>query len=286
MSRLDDPVIPPWSQIQLPATWPDQLHFSSWRERYFFIKKFLRVRSKVQIPENLWGREVLPPYLLQEFHHLPNGNYSIHGSRNYLWGFDLSMLGQMKRARRYIARKLSLCTSVLDIGCGGGQLSQVLRKKGIEEVWGLDPCPYFLKRASERFPHIPFVQGLAEATGFPSERFDGIAFCFVFHELPRKIARQSLEECYRILKVKGKIAIVEPSPQQFNENRLHLLWKWGGWMGFYFRVLAKVVYEPFVRQWHQQDISRWAQEGGFEVLEDSLHLPFRYILLQKREKRE
>src|SRR2546422_371579 len=86
---------------------------------------------------------------------------------------------------------------------------------GIEEVWGLDPSPYLLRCADARVPRARFVQGVAERTGFGDERFDGVACCFLFHELPPRAADQALAELARIARPRARLAIVEPAREQY-----------------------------------------------------------------------
>ena len=81
--------------------------------------------------------------------------------------------GLPKRARRRLRRRR------VDGGARGG---------GDPRGLGLDPSPYLLRCADARVPRARFVQGLAEQTGFADARFDGIACCFVFHELPPRAA--------------------------------------------------------------------------------------------------
>ncbi len=217
MNKLNsiDPDYVEWNKIELPDAWPDQLSFNQFSDLGLFIRK---VRGKqiepVVLPESLPLNVELPKYLLQEFHNLPNGNYSKKISRGYVTGFDVSMLGKMKYARSKLADDLSFCSSVLDVGSAGGRMAAVLAATGIKDVWGLEASPYLLQHAMNDYPDIKFIQGLAEETGFSSERFDGISACFLFHEIPPKYAAQALSEFYRILKPGGIVSIAEPAPEQ------------------------------------------------------------------------
>src|SRR5262249_39465900 len=157
-----------------------------------------RRRARVELPGGLPLAAEIPRYALQEFHNLPNGNYSNRLTHGYAIGFDCVMLGRMRPARRRMASALAGCRAVLDVGCGGGASTEALVAEGIPEVWGLDLSPYLLRCADARVPGARFVQGVAEHTGFRDERFDGIACCFVFHELPPRAADRALAELARI----------------------------------------------------------------------------------------
>ncbi len=82
----------------------------------------------MSIPDNLPGKDLIPPYVLQEFHNLPNGNYSNKLAPGYIAGFDLWMLGTMHKARQNVVNRFKYNDAILDVGCGGGKLSGALKK--------------------------------------------------------------------------------------------------------------------------------------------------------------
>src|SRR5262245_55421984 len=123
-----------WSAVRLPDAWPDRLRLRHPRDLALFVARLFGRRRRVEVPAALPGVEALPEYLRQEFHHLPNGNYSKRIVRGYANGFDLLMLGRARRARAAIARRLAGCASVLDLGCGSGGLAGELVAAGIPEV--------------------------------------------------------------------------------------------------------------------------------------------------------
>ena len=226
------------------------------------------------------GREWLPKYILQEFHSLPNGNYSKRVTHGYITGFDRLMLGRMTRAREHIADQLAHCASVLDIGCGGGRTAGLLQSRGVRDVWGLDPSPYLLQHAARAFPNVHFVQGIAERTGFPDARFDGIAACFLFHEIPPTYIERALAEFHRILRPGGLVAICEPSPIQLQLSPVKLLQR-NGLLGFYFWALARLVHEPFIDAWHKRSAAEMLNAAGFELLHDTHEMPVRHLLARR-----
>lgn len=279
--RTPDPAVPDWINLTLPDTWPDQLIKSplkAWR----LLARALGKRRRVQVPQDMPGREWLPKYILQEFHSLPNGNYSKHLTHGYITGFDRLMLGRMTRARTHIADALRTCASVLDVGCGGGRTADMLRAHGIEDVWGLDPSPYLLQHAARAFPHINFVQGVAERTGFPDARFDGIAACFVLHEIPPTYIERALCEFHRVLRPRGLLAICEPSPIQLQLSPWMLLRR-DGLLGCYFWLLAHLVHEPFVAAWHKQSVTQMLRTTGFELVTDVHDMPVRHVLARRMD---
>lgn len=276
-----EPEIQDWNTTELPDAWPDKLVFRRFSDLYLLFKKFKgKSIEKVRIPAELSVNIDLPKYLLQEFHNLPNGNYSKKISRGYITGFDRSMLGKMTRVRKKLAHDLRHCHSALDIGCAGGHSTAALRDAGIKDVWGLDPSPYLLKHAAQKYPELKFIQGLAEKNQFGPQRFDGICASFVFHEIPPKYSRLALNECHRILKKNGLVTICEPAPEQLYATYSTMLRKYG-LSGVYFKFLANRVFEPFVDAWHKVNYAQWASDSGFELIEDTIKMPVRFLVLKK-----
>jgi ubiquinone/menaquinone biosynthesis C-methylase UbiE len=235
--------------------------------------------SRVQVPENLPLRVALPKYLLLEFHNLPNGNYSHAITDAYVRGFDRAMLGAMKVGRAALAKQFAGCGRVLDVGCGGGDLSAAIHRMGVSEVVGLDASPYMLKHAIQRHPQIRFLQGLAEDSQLESQSFDGIGACFLFHELPPKAADAALIEFHRLLKPKGRFVMLEPGPEQFYEPSWKLLRF--GWKGPYYRWLAHLVNEPYVELWHQRDVKSWLANHGFRIVREERLYPSHLLVAER-----
>jgi ubiquinone/menaquinone biosynthesis C-methylase UbiE len=277
--RTPDPTVPDWINLNLPDTWPDELIASPLKAWRLFARA-LGKRRRVEVPDGMPGRESLPKYILQEFHSLPNGNYSKRITHGYITGFDRVMLGRMTHARTHIAAALRGCSAVLDVGCGGGRTAALLRSNGADDVWGLDPSPYLLQHAARAFPQVNFVQGIAEKTGFPSARFDGVSACFLLHEIPPAYIEKALREFHRILRPNGLLAICEPSPIQLQLSPWRLL-REDGFLGWYFWLLARMVHEPFVDAWHRRSPSQMLEAAGFELVSDSNVMPVRHLLARR-----
>jgi ubiquinone/menaquinone biosynthesis C-methylase UbiE len=274
-----------WSVRPLPRTWADAIDLATPSGVMLLLsgawRSLWRRSRPLEVPAELPGRDRLPNYLLHEFHGMPNGYYSEKLVASYARGFEAVMLGKMGQARARIAQRLQGADRVLDVGCGAGHLAAELQRGGASEVWGLDPCPYALKLGHRELPHVKFVQGLAEDTGFPSRSLDGAGACFVFHELPEAVADQSLRELHRVLVPGALLAITEPSPLHLKTSVWRLLLQ-GKWLGPYFKALGRMVYEPYLRDWLAREPKEWFARHGFELIHDDVGVPFRELVARRR----
>ena len=280
-NQFQDPQVPDWGNLELSEAWPDSLDLKTFSGFFRFIKGIMGKRKPVELPEGIPERFPVPKYILQEFHNVPNGNYSQRFSRGYITGFDISMLGEVERARNWIAEKLKDCESVIDVGTAGGKTAAEIYNHGVKDVWGIDPSPYLLKHASKDYPKINFIHGIAEELPFQADRFDGISACFLFHEVPPRYIESALESFNKVLKPNGLVAISEPSEQQLAPFKAKEFLSSKGWLKIYFRTLANFVHEPFLQAWHKQDKSELFEKAGFELVEYHNAMPINFYLLKK-----
>lgn len=270
-----------WATQELPDAWPDVLQWLRPAALKLMVGKLRgTARARVILPEGMPGRENIPRYVLQEFHNLPNGNYSKRICRGYAAGFDHAMLGMLRHGRQQLAAALAGCQRVLDLGCGSGRTMAALRASGIGEVIGLDPSPYQLQLAATQNPGARLIQGVGEAIDLPAASVDGISVCFVFHEIPPTYLRRVLAEAARISQPGATLAVLEPAAVQWQASAWQILRR-HGLRGLYFKWLAHRVYEPFVGAWHKQDFPALLREFGFDLVEDSSSCPFRFVVARR-----
>ncbi|MBK2125962.1 class I SAM-dependent methyltransferase [Fangia hongkongensis] len=272
-ASYQDPVPLNASEYSLPQSWSDQFCLKNpWHIIRVLKSIFETKRNRVILPDDLMGKEIIPKYAQQEFHNLPNGNYSNILANGYVRGFDVVMLGEMKKIRHYAARKLCFAKSVLDLGTGGGAMAASVYKEGVEDVWGVDVSPYLLQAAIKRHPDVSFVHAKAESLPFDNGRFDALSSCYLLHEVPPKYIYQILDEIKRVLKPDGECVFIEPSKLHYQVGLFEALRKYG-FKGLYFRWLSHFVYEPFVKSWHKLDFKTLLLSRGFEVIEEMIGVP-------------
>ncbi|MDO6748558.1 class I SAM-dependent methyltransferase [Gilvimarinus sp. 1_MG-2023] len=276
-----DPQVPDWGSLELAPTWADELDLTRPSGLWRFFKALQGERQRVEVDREHALFRSIPKYALQEFHSLPNGNYSSKIARGYITGFDRAMLGHMHRIRSEIASRVADCEAVLDLGTGGGKLAAAVKRLGVADVWGADVSPYLLKHAATDYPEVNFIQSPAESLPFNNERFDAVVVSFLLHEMPPKYARQALAEAYRVLRPGGRLLITEPSENQLKPVKLSNLLRPAGWRHLYFKSLADRVHEPFVMAWHQLDKPAAFAEAGFTLDQHRDDIPINFYSLKK-----
>jgi 2-polyprenyl-6-hydroxyphenyl methylase / 3-demethylubiquinone-9 3-methyltransferase len=94
--------------------------------------------------------------------------------------------------------------TVLDVGCGGGLLSEELAERGCS-VTGIDPSEGSLAAAREHAHRseleIEYIRGVAEAIPVPDRSFDAVICCDVLEHVDSP--RQAVIEAARVLRPGG-----------------------------------------------------------------------------------
>ncbi len=100
---------------------------------------------------------------------------------------------------------------VLDIGCGSGLLTNVLRKH-FKKAIGIDVSSEMIQVAKNTCKNCEFICSDANKLNFPDAYFDMVVSQHTFHHLDREKASNEVK---RVLKKGGVCVIVDPS----RENR-------------------------------------------------------------------
>lgn len=102
--------------------------------------------------------------------------------------------------------------SVLDVGCGTGQLARALAERG-SRVWGIDPSEQMLARArSAPLPGGGFRRATAESLPFKDGGFERAVLRQVVHLLDRPAA---FRELARVLRPRGRVVLATFHPDHF-----------------------------------------------------------------------
>ena len=105
---------------------------------------------------------------------------------------------------------------VLDIGCGAGQITDYLTRKGFNVV-GIDFSQKLLEIAKTNFPNSRF--SLADICEYEQkEKVDGIITKDMLFHLPDEDLIQVLQRFRRLLKSDGSLCIIMDIPKQAGEQ--------------------------------------------------------------------
>lgn len=90
--------------------------------------------------------------------------------------------------------------NILDLGCGTGDLSEIIRKSGAH-VLGIDSSEEMIKRAREKYPHIDFKVASADNFSF-EKKFDAVFSNATLHWVLKK--EQTVDCVYNSLNDGGR----------------------------------------------------------------------------------
>jgi ubiquinone/menaquinone biosynthesis C-methylase UbiE len=168
---------------------------------------------------------------------------------------------------------------ILDIGCSVGLSTRTLHnfyqaQNPIVRTTGLDLSPYMLTVAHHRDPEgkiAAWIHANAEATGLPATSFDLITLQFVIHELPRTATAAIFQECWRLLRSGGTLAIVDNNPQSAVIQKLPPV---------LFTLMKST--EPWTDDYYTFDVETAIGDAGFTHIQTSESDPrHRTIVSQK-----
>lgn len=114
----------------------------------------------------------------------------------------------------------------LDIGCGTGNYTFELHKRGVD-ITGVDPSETMLNKAKQKCREIPWRIGTAENAGLESQSVDGIVATLTIHHWTDLNA--GFSEMSRVLKAGGRIIIFTSTPEQMQ----------GYWLNHYFPQMLR-----------------------------------------------
>lgn len=103
---------------------------------------------------------------------------------------------------------------ILDLGCGGGWSTWLLRKKGFKAE-GMDLHEHALEARSVD-PDLPYTQGDATRIPFADGSFDAVSMHAVLEHVPDPA--KALSECARVLRPEGRLVIAGPNLLSFPLN--------------------------------------------------------------------
>ena len=153
------------------------------------------------------------------------------------------------------AQELQGMGSVLDVGCGDGQVSRLAVKIGASFVAGVDPTWNQVRVAAERGGGIHVSKAGADALPFFDETFDAVVACLVFEHIGDVDA--AISEVVRVLRPRGRFC--------FFLNHPLLQTPGSGWIDDH-------VLDPPEQYWRIGDYL--IEQESHEEVEKDIFIPF------------
>ena len=185
-----------------------------------------------------------------------------------------------KRWRKLVMKKLESVLDdenalVLDVACGTGDLAVELQKNAKAKIIGTDFCRPMLAIAKEKNApenlFIPYLEADGMNLSFADETFDALTIAFGLRNFSNW--QDGLKELHRILKVGGKLVILEFSApvvpgfrQAFQFYFTKILPKIGGVFSGS-RGAYEYLSESVARFPDQKGLMRMMLESGFNNVE-------------------
>lgn len=142
---------------------------------------------------------------------------NVKDDRGFNQGFKMtgSTVIRMKRRSDYIVSKFreNEAESVLEIGCGRGEISYWIARDTHKQTLGTDLCESFIENAKKTYilPNLKYsVVDFNREDDIPQSSFDYIIGNGILHHLYHSLD-ESLTTMRKILKVNGKIIFIEPN---------------------------------------------------------------------------
>ncbi|NMH86183.1 class I SAM-dependent methyltransferase [Flavivirga algicola] len=160
-----------------------------------------------------------------------------------------------RKADKFLAEQLLYHLSpkkegiYLDIGCGTGNYTNELQKKGFRFI-GIDPSRKMLEKAKARNKDIDWKIGSAENTGLSQNSVDGIIASLTIHHWGD--LERSFLELKNVLKPNGKIVIFTSTPEQMK----------GYWLNHYF---PKMLTDSIKQMPAFKNVEAAMENAGIEI---------------------
>jgi ubiquinone/menaquinone biosynthesis C-methylase UbiE len=139
----------------------------------------------------------------------------------------------------------------LDIGCGTGNYTNELQKKGFQFT-GIDPSKEMLEKAKLKNNKIDWRIGTAENTGLPPNFVDGIIGSLTIHHWSN--LKSGFSELHKVLKPNGCMVIFTATPEQMK----------GYWLNHYF---PKMLADSITQMPTFEKVQTTMKVSGFELLQ-------------------
>ena len=169
--------------------------------------------------------------------------------------------------------RLQYGARVVDLGCGSGAFTQLLRQAGYSCV-GVDISPKLVAIGRNKYPGLELIEADAERLPFARESFDGVLLSALVHHFPDP--RGLVAEVRRVLKPGGRFVAFDP-------NRMNpFMWLYRDRSSPFYSSVGVTENERPVLGWQVREIFC---NDGFRAETDYIAgLAYRYVASQRTQR--
>ncbi|WP_457562525.1 class I SAM-dependent methyltransferase [Caminibacter pacificus] len=114
----------------------------------------------------------------------------------------------LKKLQEYILKFVDKNDFILELGFGSGREINFLLKNCFENIYGIDGCEEFVKKARERFKSNNFYFSILPDINIPKNiKFDFIYSIAVWMHLPTEVYEETVNNIINLLKENGKVLL-------------------------------------------------------------------------------
>lgn len=157
---------------------------------------------------------------------------------------------------------------ILDLGCGNGRLSEVLKENDIDYI-GIDNSREMIKIAKEKYPKEKFILSDALRLPFKNNTFNKVFSLSVIQHIPSVELRiKFFKEAYRVLESNGKLIVTS---WYFDQNKIKKYSKQNqelenGDIFYPFKVPEKnIEVLRYIHCFGRKELIKLFEESGFKV---------------------
>ncbi len=206
----------------------------------------------------------LPDYYRRNFHFQTDGYLSQESAEIYDHQVDILFRGTADAMRRLVLKPMveSLGSErrlqIIEVGCGTGistlPVANTFKKSRIKAIDLSEDYIAFCNRERSQLKSVSFAVGAGENLDFiKSESQDAWYSTYMFHELPKEVRIQTIQEAMRVLKPGGMIFITD-SIQVHDRPDLKSI----------IDMFPRNFHEPFYKNYSLTPLEDLLSEQGFQ----------------------
>lgn len=150
--------------------------------------------------------------------------------------FERYEKANLKKLQEYILKFINKDDFILELGFGSGREINFLLKNGFNNIYGIDGCEEFVKKARQRFGNNNFYFSILPKIDLPKKvKFDFIYSIAVWMHLPTEVYEETIYNIAILLKENGKVLLSFSLDERKEKER-------------YFQKVDEILLETFFKK--------------------------------------